>query len=83
MGAQAPRRSGHHARWQLAVVPVTTYDIAENKGLTDLWLVPVAGGAARQLTSDKANDTQPTVSPDGTWMAFVSSAATTPRTRST
>jgi dipeptidyl aminopeptidase/acylaminoacyl peptidase len=55
-----------------AVVPVTTYDIAENKGLTDLWLIPVAGGSARQLTSDKASDTQPTVSPDGKWVAFVS-----------
>ena len=39
-----------------AVVPVTTYDIGENKGLTDLWLIPVAGGPARQLTSDKASD---------------------------
>jgi len=57
---------------KLAVVPVTTYDIKENKGLTDLWLVPVAGGKARQLTSDKASDTQPTVSPDGKWVAFVS-----------
>ncbi len=55
-----------------AVVPVTTYDIQENKGLTDLWMVPVAGGAVRQLTSDKANDTQATVSPDGKWIAFVS-----------
>jgi dipeptidyl aminopeptidase/acylaminoacyl peptidase len=55
-----------------AVVPVTTYDIAENKGMTDLWLIPVAGGPARQLTSDKANDTQATVSPDGKWIAFVS-----------
>jgi Tol biopolymer transport system component len=55
-----------------AVVPVTTYDIKENRGLTDLWLIPVAGGAARQLTADKASDTQPTVSPDGKWIAFVS-----------
>ena len=55
-----------------AVVPVTTYDVAENKGFTDLWLLPVAGGEARQLTSDKANDTQATVSPDGKWVAFVS-----------
>jgi dipeptidyl aminopeptidase/acylaminoacyl peptidase len=55
-----------------AVVPVTTYDIKENKGLTDLWLIPVAGGAARQLTADKASDTQPTVSPNGKWIAFVS-----------
>jgi dipeptidyl aminopeptidase/acylaminoacyl peptidase len=56
----------------LAVVPVTTFDVAENKVLTDLWLFPVAGGAPRQLTSDKANDTQPAVSPDGKWIAFVS-----------
>ncbi len=33
---------------RLAVVPVTTYDIAENKGLTDLWLVPVAGPERRR-----------------------------------
>src|SRR6185503_11918189 len=57
---------------KFAVLPVTTYDIAENKGFTDLWMVPVAGGPARQLTSDKASDTQPTVSPDGQWIAFVS-----------
>ena len=57
---------------KLAVVPVTTYDIAENKGLTDLWLVPLTGGGARQLTSDKASDTQATVSPDGKWIAFIS-----------
>ena len=29
-----------------AVVPVTRYDVAENRGFTDLWLVPTAGGAA-------------------------------------
>lgn len=56
----------------LAVVPVTSYDIAENKGFTDLWLVPLNGGPARQLTSDKASDTQPAVSPDGKWVAFIS-----------
>jgi dipeptidyl aminopeptidase/acylaminoacyl peptidase len=58
-----------------AVVPVTTYDIGENKGLTDLWLVSLAGGPARQLTSDKASDNQPTVSPDGKWIAFISKRA--------
>jgi dipeptidyl aminopeptidase/acylaminoacyl peptidase len=58
-----------------AVVPVTTYDVAENKGFTDLWLLPLSGGPGRQLTSDKANDTQPTVSPDGKWVAFVSKRA--------
>ena len=55
-----------------AVLPVTIYDIAENRGLTDLWLVPLDGSAATQLTSNKASDTQPIVSPDGKWVAFVS-----------
>ncbi len=57
---------------KFAVLPVTSYDIGENKGLADLWMLPVAGGPARQLTSDKASDTQPTVSPDGKWIAFLS-----------
>src|SRR5215207_938359 len=57
---------------RLAAVPVTHYDIAENKGLTDLWLVPVAGGGARQLTIDAASDTHPVFSPDGKSIAFVS-----------
>lgn len=56
----------------LAVVPVTRYDLGTNKGSTDLWTIPAAGGAARQLTSDKANDTAPAFSPDGRWVAFLS-----------
>ncbi len=57
-------------RW--AALAVTHYEVAENKGLTDLWLLPTAGGPARQLTSDPAPDTQPAFSPDGKWVAFVS-----------
>ena len=38
---------------RLAVVPVTKYDMDENKGDTDLWLVPTKPGKARQLTSDR------------------------------
>ena len=29
-----------------AAVPVTTYDVKEDKALTDLWLVPTGGGEA-------------------------------------
>ncbi len=57
---------------RLAVVPVSTADMKENKIATDLWLVPTTGGPARQLTSDKANDTSPQFSPDGRFIAFVS-----------
>lgn len=67
LGEPALSPDGH-----LAVVPVTHYDMAENKGLTDLWLLPTDGGAARRLTSDPALDSQPTVSPDGKWIAFLS-----------
>ncbi len=38
----------------------------------DLWLVPSAGGTARQLTSHPAWDTAPVFSPDGKSIAFAS-----------
>src|SRR5262245_11470282 len=57
---------------KLAALAVTRYDVAENKGLTDVWVLPTAGGPARQLTSDKAADTAPVFSPDGKWIAFLS-----------
>jgi dipeptidyl aminopeptidase/acylaminoacyl peptidase len=57
---------------RIAVVPVTRYDVAENKGLTDLWLVPLDGGAPRPLTTDAASDSSPVFSPDGRRVAFVS-----------
>ncbi len=57
---------------RVAVVPVTTYDVDKNLGLTDLWLVPTKPGKARQLTSDAASDTSPAWSPNGEMIAFVS-----------
>ncbi len=38
----------------------------------DLWAVPVAGGDARLLVSNAANESQPEYSPDGKTLAFVS-----------
>jgi dipeptidyl aminopeptidase/acylaminoacyl peptidase len=57
---------------RIAVVPVTTNDIAENKADTDLWLVPTKPGRARPLTSGEASDNSPSWSPDGQLIAFVS-----------
>jgi tricorn protease len=37
----------------------------------DLWTVPVAGGAARRLTSHPAEESMPALSPDGQTVAFV------------
>ena len=55
-----------------AAVAVTTYDMKDDKGQADLWLVPTAGGEARQLTSLDSSETGPVWSPDGKWIAFES-----------
>src|SRR6187401_1211870 len=38
----------------------------------DLWTAPLAGGDARLLVSHTANESQPSYSPDGKMLAFVS-----------
>ncbi len=55
-----------------AAYAVTAYDMEENRGNADIWLVPVAGGTPRRLTANKASDTSPAWSPDGRRIAFVS-----------
>jgi Tol biopolymer transport system component/imidazolonepropionase-like amidohydrolase len=40
--------------------------------LGDLYLLPIAGGEARRITSGVAYDVQPRFSPDGLWIAFAS-----------
>ena len=42
-----------------AAYAVTTYDMEENRGNADVWIVPVAGGAPRRLTTSKASDSAP------------------------
>ena len=41
-----------------------------------IWIVPFAGGAARQLTFGERGETQPAWSPDGRTIAFVSARGT-------
>ena len=53
-----------------AVVPVTSYDVEENRGSTRLFLVD-AGGEARALTREESDSTQPAVDPAGRRVAFV------------
>lgn len=57
---------------KLAVVSVTRFDVKENRGQADLWLLSTDGRSMRQLTSDRASDSAPTFSPDGKLVAFVS-----------
>ena len=54
-----------------ACVAVTRYDMDENKGSTQLWLLSTFGGEARALTQCGEKDGQPQWSPDGASIAFV------------
>ncbi|MDL2717776.1 MAG: S9 family peptidase [Acidobacteriota bacterium] len=51
---------------------VATYDAEENRSNADIWLLELAGGAPRRLTTNKASDTSPAFSPDGRRLAFIS-----------
>ena len=53
-----------------AVVPVTTYDVTENKGRSRLYRVD-RDGTTTPLTAPGTDSTNPVVSPDGTQIAFL------------
>jgi len=65
-------------RW--AAVEVTTYDMKENTGTSDIWLLatddssasPGTASSQRRLTTHPARDSAPAWSPDGKWIAFLS-----------
>ena len=47
-------------------------NLAENKKTPHLWIVPLSGGEARQLTSGQAGEDRPRFSPEGLRLAYVS-----------
>lgn len=51
---------------------VTVMDKEANRGASDIWTVPSAGGPARRLTASPAADFNPRWSPDGKRLAFIS-----------
>lgn len=56
----------------LVAYTVSVYDAEEDKRSSDVWVMPVAGGTARRLTTNKASDSSPAFSPDGKRLAFLS-----------
>src|SRR5467141_2159342 len=51
---------------------VSTPDMEANRGVSNIWVVSTAGGAAMQLTQS-GHDSSPVWSPDGKTLAFLSS----------
>jgi dipeptidyl aminopeptidase/acylaminoacyl peptidase len=57
----------------LVVYVVSEIDREANKANSSLWLVPVAGGEPKRLTTTPGTNNHPRWSPDGKTIAFVSS----------
>ncbi len=55
------------------VYGIRTYDVAANKGDTDLFLLDVAGGDPVPLTDMKGSESSAAWRPDGQWIGFLSS----------
>jgi dipeptidyl aminopeptidase/acylaminoacyl peptidase len=70
--ASEPRLSpdGRHVAFTLRET-----DLAADRGRSDLWLVPAAGGEPRRLTASEENDTAPDWAPDGAGLYFLSARA--------
>jgi len=51
---------------------VTRYSVDTNAGDSDIYLVPMAGGEARALTTSSGSNKEPRFSPDGKSLAFTS-----------
>ncbi|HSJ27575.1 MAG TPA: S9 family peptidase [Acidimicrobiia bacterium] len=64
-----PRVGAPAAGADVVVVPVTTHE--GESGVTRVWRIPLDGGEPKPLTSPDASATKPSVSPDGSRLAFL------------
>jgi dipeptidyl aminopeptidase/acylaminoacyl peptidase len=56
----------------LVAYTITDINKDANKGVTQIYVVPIGGGEPRQLTNDEHSSSSPRWSPDGTKLAFIS-----------
>lgn len=61
---------------QLVAYVVTTIDEYRHEYHSAIWMAPTAGGEPKLFTTGSANASNPTWSPDGRWLAFVSNRET-------
>ena len=77
LDAVSDPRVSPNGQWVAFVV--TDYSLETNRGDSDLWLVALKGGQARQLTRGPASDAQPRWAPDSQEIAFVSTRDGSPQ----
>jgi dipeptidyl aminopeptidase/acylaminoacyl peptidase len=62
-----------------AAYVVTEVDKNLNRGKRSVWVVPTSGGSPRQLITSDKNDYSPRWSPDGKWIAYLSTREGAPQ----
>ncbi|HWI18681.1 MAG TPA: hypothetical protein VNT81_13095, partial [Vicinamibacterales bacterium] len=67
VGSPAISPNGQHVAY---TIRETNWD--ENAYETEIWIADVATGQSRQVTNSRKSSTQPSFSPDGAWLGFVS-----------
>jgi dipeptidyl aminopeptidase/acylaminoacyl peptidase len=60
---------------KLVAFTVQTVDVAANKKPVQVWIVPIEGGAPRQITQDGESNQRPRWSPDSRRIAYLSDRA--------
>ncbi len=67
---------------KLIVYKVTRYDLAENKGNGDLWVLDLGDLSARRLTTHEKSDSNPKWSKDGKTIYFIATRGEKPQVHS-